>query len=272
MDKSIEEIERLRVKAANIIKTGSIISVSLSVLIAILTIISGNFFGIAFAFALLIIGLVITMIVSSKPSKEFKMAYKNTFVLKSLKSVFDDLEYNPEIGFHILSALLNIDYSEDVEELIAALNHANIKDKDYVKSCIFLLDVSKEVHKSYKEIEKMDKMYPFVAFVNDRYAKCSPHKEEIADNLSCILASHNQFFADLELNTKKSFECVLRHASWIRYYKDLEQLLFSFNCRLEWDGVSQNLYELSDVEHWLESLTYGFCKYETQSKYRCKYF
>ena len=41
MDKSIEEIERLRVKAANIIKTGSIISVSLSVLIAILTIISG---------------------------------------------------------------------------------------------------------------------------------------------------------------------------------------------------------------------------------------
>ena len=34
------------------------------------------------------------MIVSSKPSKEFKMAYKNTFVLKSLKSVFDGLEYN----------------------------------------------------------------------------------------------------------------------------------------------------------------------------------
>lgn len=98
-NRSIEEIERLRVKAAGIIKTGSIISVSLSVLIALLTIISGNYFGIAFAFALLIIGLVITMIVSSKPSKEFKMAYKNTFVLKSLKSVFDDLEYNPERGF-----------------------------------------------------------------------------------------------------------------------------------------------------------------------------
>lgn len=174
-------------------------------------------------------------------------------------------DYNPEIGFHILSALLNIDYSEDVEELIAALNHANIKDKDYVKSCIFLLDVSKEVHKSYKEIEKMDKMYPFVVFVNDRYAKCSPHKEEIADNLSCILASHNQFFADLELNTKKSFECVLQHASWIRYYKDLEQLLFNFNCRLECNGNDRNLYELNDAEHWLESLTYGFCKYETQS-------
>ena len=34
-NRSIEEIEKLRVKAAGIIKTGSIISVSLSVLIAL---------------------------------------------------------------------------------------------------------------------------------------------------------------------------------------------------------------------------------------------
>ena len=39
------------------------------------------------------------MVFSNKPSKEFKLAYKNTFVLQSLKSVFDDLEYNPERGF-----------------------------------------------------------------------------------------------------------------------------------------------------------------------------
>ena len=43
MDKSIEEIERLRVKAANIIKTGSIISVGSSIVVALLFVVSGNF-------------------------------------------------------------------------------------------------------------------------------------------------------------------------------------------------------------------------------------
>lgn len=98
-NKSVEEIERLRVKAANIIKIGSIISVSLAIVVALSAVISGNFFSLPLAFGILIIGIIVTMVFSNKPSKEFKLAYKNTFVLQSLKSVFDDLEYNPERGF-----------------------------------------------------------------------------------------------------------------------------------------------------------------------------
>ena len=98
-NKSVEEIERLRVKAANTIKIGSIISVGLAIVVALSAIITGNFFCLPLAFGILIIGIIVTMVLSNKPSKEFKLAYKNTFVLKSLKSVFDDLEYNPERGF-----------------------------------------------------------------------------------------------------------------------------------------------------------------------------
>ena len=98
-NKSVEEIERLRIKAANIIKIGSIISVGLAIVVALSAVISGNFFSLPLAFGILIIGIIVTMVFSNKPSKEFKLAYKNTFVLQSLKSVFDDLEYNPERGF-----------------------------------------------------------------------------------------------------------------------------------------------------------------------------
>lgn len=97
---SIEEMEKLRSKAASIIKTGSIISVSIFFLIMLLSIISSNYFGIPVGFGMLIIGIIVTTVISNKPSKEFKMAYKNTFVLKALKSVFDDLEYDPVNGFN----------------------------------------------------------------------------------------------------------------------------------------------------------------------------
>ena len=95
----IEEIERLRSKAVSIIKIGIIVSTVLCFSIIFLCVISEFYFGFSIGFVLLIIGIIITMILSSKPSKEFKMAYKNTFVLKALKSVFDDLEYNPVNGF-----------------------------------------------------------------------------------------------------------------------------------------------------------------------------
>ena len=98
---NIEEMEKLRSKAANIIKTGSIITGTIFIIIAILSIISHNFYGISIGFGLLIIGIIITTSLSNKPVSEFKMAYKNTFVLKALKSVFDDLEYNPASGFDI---------------------------------------------------------------------------------------------------------------------------------------------------------------------------
>ena len=57
-NKSVEEIERLRVKAANIIKIGSIISAFLSILVALSSIISGNFFCLPLAFGILIIGII----------------------------------------------------------------------------------------------------------------------------------------------------------------------------------------------------------------------
>lgn len=44
------------------------------------------------------IGILISFLISSKPSKKFFLAFKETFVLKSLKNVFTNLIYEPEKG------------------------------------------------------------------------------------------------------------------------------------------------------------------------------
>ena len=87
---SVEDVENLRKKSRNIFVWGLVIS-------GIIAIISFFVFPIA---PLLVfgIGIILTVIINIKPKKEFNMAYKDTFVLKSLQSVFTDLVYEPDEG------------------------------------------------------------------------------------------------------------------------------------------------------------------------------
>lgn len=89
---SIEELEKLRIKARNIVLTGIICSVGIALLIFFLT----KLFPILFIVT--IVGIIVTLIISSKPTREFTLAFKKTFVLKALKTVFTDLMYEPEKG------------------------------------------------------------------------------------------------------------------------------------------------------------------------------
>lgn len=89
---SVEELETLRKKARNRVLIGAFCSVGITlILFCITNLILTLFIG-------LIAGIIITHIISSKPSKKFSLAFKETFVLKSLMAVFTDLNYEPEKG------------------------------------------------------------------------------------------------------------------------------------------------------------------------------
>ena len=87
---SIEEVEKLRKKSRNIFLCGLTIS-GLTAIISLFI----NSIAPIFVF---VIGLILTIIINIKPKKEFNMAYKDMFVLNSLKSVFTDLVYEPDEG------------------------------------------------------------------------------------------------------------------------------------------------------------------------------
>lgn len=89
---SIEELEKIRKKARNI----KLIGLVLSILIAFTLFRGKN--SLLFSLITIMIGIAITTIISSAPTKKFTLAFKDTFVLKSLKSVFNDLIYEPEKG------------------------------------------------------------------------------------------------------------------------------------------------------------------------------
>lgn len=89
---SVEELEMLRRKARNMVLIGVLCSIGIAlILFGITNLIPTLFIG-------LVVGIIITLIISSKPSKKFILAFKETFVLKSLNSVFTDLNYEPENG------------------------------------------------------------------------------------------------------------------------------------------------------------------------------
>lgn len=89
---SIEELEILRRKAKNVVLIGVLCSIVIDlILFCITNLLLTLFIG-------LIIGIIITIIISAKPSKKFILAFKETFVLKSLKSAFTDLNYESEKG------------------------------------------------------------------------------------------------------------------------------------------------------------------------------
>jgi len=89
---SVEELEVLRKEARNMLLIGIFCSfVMASVLFFITKFIPIIFIG-------FVVGMIITLLISSKPTDKFILAFKETFVLKSLRSVFTDLNYQPQKG------------------------------------------------------------------------------------------------------------------------------------------------------------------------------
>lgn len=89
---NIEELELLRKKARNIILIGIFCSIIIGL---VLFLILKTIFII---FPIIMVGIIVTLIISSGPQKKFTLAFKNMFVLKSLQNVFENLQYNPEQG------------------------------------------------------------------------------------------------------------------------------------------------------------------------------
>lgn len=89
---NIEEVETLRKKAKDCIKNTLLISAGIGLALAILGKAPGA------VFYALIIGAIISVVKVQKPKQEFIKAFKDTFVLKALQSVFTDLVYEPEKG------------------------------------------------------------------------------------------------------------------------------------------------------------------------------
>ena len=89
---SVEELEVLRKKARNIVLIGVLISIVIAIILFI-TLQSPYISFFAFIF-----GTIVTTKINIKPTKRFTLAFKEAFVLKSLKSVFTDLVYEPEKG------------------------------------------------------------------------------------------------------------------------------------------------------------------------------
>ena len=89
---TIEEVEALRKKAKDCIKKGLLISGGIGLALSILM------KSPALIFYALVIGGIVCTIKVQKPKQEFIKAFKNTFVLKSLQSVFTNLVYEPEKG------------------------------------------------------------------------------------------------------------------------------------------------------------------------------
>ena len=87
----MEELEVIRKK----IKNRYIIGMGLTLLISIILALCFHFI---FFFVALVIGLMITIIVTSHLNSDYKRIFKNTFVLKALKSIFTDLTYRPDYG------------------------------------------------------------------------------------------------------------------------------------------------------------------------------
>lgn len=89
---NIEELEKLRKKAKYSLILPGIIGVTLGVTI----IYCWQYIYIGLAFIL--IGLILTLLLSRKPTEEYKLAFKEVYVLKALKKFFTQLRYEPLNG------------------------------------------------------------------------------------------------------------------------------------------------------------------------------
>ena len=89
---SLEELEKLRKKAKNIILIGLFLSLISGIILSVMM----N--SISFLFETFVVGMIITIILDIKPKRKFILSFKEVFVLKSLKTIFSDLIYEPEKG------------------------------------------------------------------------------------------------------------------------------------------------------------------------------
>lgn len=89
---NIVELEKLRLKARNSVIIGIVVSIIIGIVSFVMM---NNLFLIFISF---IFGVGLTMIITSKTRKNFSLAFKNTFVLNSLQSIFTELNYQPEMG------------------------------------------------------------------------------------------------------------------------------------------------------------------------------
>ncbi len=88
---SVEELEILRKKARNSVLIGAGITLLLAILFFVL--------GVAvLGVMVLAVGAIITFLATASKRKKFKLSFKELFVLKSLKTIFEDVDYQPEMG------------------------------------------------------------------------------------------------------------------------------------------------------------------------------
>ena len=92
---TLEELEKIRNEVKNTYILWICIFVGLGLLGVIITIYTGMVFVLFF---IIIIGLILFVISTNKKRRKFVLAFKDYFVLKSLKSTFTDLTYEPERG------------------------------------------------------------------------------------------------------------------------------------------------------------------------------
>lgn len=89
---NIEELEKLRKKAKYSLILPGMIGVTLGVTIFY----CGKYIYIGLAS--IFIGLLLTLLLSRKPSEKYKLAFKEVYVLKALKQFFTKLRYEPLNG------------------------------------------------------------------------------------------------------------------------------------------------------------------------------
>lgn len=89
---NVTDLENLRKKVQRKVLLCIFITIISAIFIALITMTFSH------SIIVLILGTIISFAICSKPIKTFTMAFKDLFVLKSLKSIFTDLQYNPMVG------------------------------------------------------------------------------------------------------------------------------------------------------------------------------
>jgi len=111
---SKDELELLRKKAVKKITTGTIVTIAITIFIFLIT------FNFELLLYPLIIGAIITSILSAKDVSVFKSAYKKSIILEIFNSLFTNVKYAPGMGISksVLASTNMIDtgdnfYSDD---------------------------------------------------------------------------------------------------------------------------------------------------------------
>jgi hypothetical protein len=89
------KLEEIRKKARNRVLVG----IFITIILVICSLMKFGFSSFSFIFPL-IVGITISALISVGPSNKFSSLYKETYVHKSLESVFDDLVYYPDRGIN----------------------------------------------------------------------------------------------------------------------------------------------------------------------------